>query len=59
MSQCFYNHEIYEIKALLTRREGNHGARVTLARRLPQHLHISFFCTRCVYNVGRVTLVLG
>ena len=63
MSQCFYNHEIilYEIKALLTRREGNHGARVTLARGLPQHLHTSFFffSTRHVYNVDRVTLVLG
>ena len=35
MSQCFYNHEIYEIKALLTGREGNRGARVTLARGLP------------------------
>ena len=43
MSRFFYNHEKHEIKALLTRREGNHGARVTLARGLPQHLHISCF----------------
>ena len=51
MSRFFYNHEKHEIKALLTRREGNRGARVTLARGLPQHLHISFFFVHDVFTM--------
>ena len=47
------------LKALFTRREGYPGARVTLARELPLHSHISSLFTGRVYKAGMVTLALG
>ena len=46
-------------KALFTSRQGNPSARVTLARGLPWHSHISSYFRRRVYKAARVTLALG
>ena len=42
----------HAIKALFTRREGNPDARVTVARGLPWHMHISFFTQHVYKAVG-------
>ena len=47
------------LRPQFTRRGGNPGAMLTLARGLPQHLHISSIFTQHVYKARRASLVLG